>query len=98
MEPGLDNKEIRYVQRFEFTLKNEQWRQRIVHGNFGFEVLLQFLKSQLRNRFKGETKLSDNFHKKSLMLIYFDLCCYKIMVTAIILEIVSKKSLSGKPK
>ena len=32
--PGLDNKEIRYVQRFEFTLKNEQWRQRIVHGNF----------------------------------------------------------------
>ena len=29
---------------------------------------------------KGKTKLSDNFHKKSLMLIYFDLCFYKIMV------------------
>ena len=37
-------------------------------------------------KIKGETKLSDNFHKKSLMLIYFDLCCYKIMVTAMILE------------
>ena len=34
-------------------------------------------KKRLRYWFKNETKLSDNFHKKSLMLIYFNLCWSK---------------------